>query len=149
MKKVRSIFLCIGIIMFAISLIAFTIDSVTSAISSYRIALKDDIYGSSGEWFWIFCNIILIPIPFLLSEISLIKNSFVILTKEQPKVRKISCCFSSVLALFVIIMIILVEKGIFKYAVNYYAVNNRILFALWPVLIVSFVLGRKQKITVE
>ena len=144
MKKVRSIFLCIGIIMFAISLIAFTLDSVTSAISSYRIALKDDIYGSSGEWFWIFCNIILIPIPFLLSEISLIRNGFVILTKEQPKVRKILCCFSSVLALFVIIMIILVEKGIFEYAVM-----NRILFALWPVLIVSFVLGRKQKITVE
>ena len=93
MKKVRSIFLCIGIIIFAISLIAFTIDSVTSAIISYRIALNDDIYGTSGEWFWTFLNIIFFPIPFLLSEISLIRNGFVILTKEQPKVRKILCCF--------------------------------------------------------
>lgn len=140
MKKVRKIFLCIGLIIFAVSLVAFVIDAIMSAINSYSIALEDDIYGTAGEWFWICLNIVLIPIPFLLSEISLIKNGYILLTNVQLKKRKIFCTISSILALSVIVMILLVKNGCFEYRAS-----NTILLTLWPIVIASFVLGSIQK----
>lgn len=136
MKKARIIFLCIGFIIFAISFAVFAIDEVESAINSIAVAQNDDIFGASGEWFWISLNVSLIPLPFLLSELSLIKNGYVLLTSGQPKARKTLCIISSILSLLIIVMILLVKNRCFEYHIC-----ERILLALWPILIASFILG--------
>jgi hypothetical protein len=139
MKKVQKVVLVIGLIVFAISVVACAIDTVISAIHSNAIAQADDIYGAAGEWFWIGLNVVLMPIPFLLSELSLIRNACLLLTEEQPKARNVFYIISSLLALLVIVMVWLVKIGCFEYRVN-----NTILLTLWPSVIVSFLLGGKR-----
>lgn len=136
MKKVQTIFLCIGLLIFAVSFVVIAIDETASAMKSIAIAREDDIYGAIGEWFWICLNVVFIPIPFLLSELSLIRNGYILLKDSQPKAKKVLCIISSILALLVIIMVLLVKERYFEYIVN-----NTILLTLWPCVIVSFILG--------
>ena len=140
MKKAQKIFLFIGFSVLAVTFVFFAIDTVLTAICSYPTASNDDIYGASGEWFWILLNVILIPVPFLLSELSLIKNGYLLLGDQTTKHKKICCCVSSFLALFVIVMIILVETQNFGFRTN-----NTILLTLLPTTAVSLILGGKLK----
>lgn len=140
MKKAQKIFLFIGFAVLAITFVFFAINTVLTFVDSYSTASNDDIYGASGEWFWILLNVILIPVPFLLSELSLIRNGYVLLDAETPMAKKLRCCISSVLALFVIVMIILVETQNLGFRTN-----NTILLTLLPTTAVSLILGGKLK----
>lgn len=134
MKKVQKLFLWFSLLTFVISVVVCVYDVVVSSLNS--MTHEDDIYGSTGAWFWLCLNVILITIPFLLSEISLIKNLYIFLKKELSKIRKIFITISSVLSLCVIVMIILIENALFEYGVG-----NTILLILWPTIIASFILG--------
>lgn len=140
MKKAQKIFLFIGFAVLVITFVFFAINTVLTFVDSYSTASNDDIYGASGEWFWILLNFLLIPVPFLLSELSLIKNAYLLLGDQTAKHKKICCCVSSFLALFVIVMIILVETQNFGFRTN-----NTILLTLLPATVVSLVLSGKLK----
>ena len=136
MKMVRKLFLCFGLLTFVISVVICVYDIFVSSLNTIAIAQKDDIYGSKDVWFWICLNVILITIPFLLSELSIIKNIYMLLKKELSKTKKFLIIISSILSLGVIVMIILIENKIFQYRVG-----NTILLTFWPTIILSFALG--------
>ena len=136
MKMVRKLFLCFGLLTFVISVVICVYDIFVSSLNTIAIAQKDDIYGSKDVWFWICLNVILITIPFLLSELSIIKNIYMLLKKELSKTKKFLIIISSILSLGVIVMIILIENKIFQYRVG-----NTILLTFWPTILLSFALG--------
>ncbi|MEE1019110.1 MAG: hypothetical protein UH824_06490 [Acutalibacteraceae bacterium] len=152
MKKARTIFLCIGLLIFAVSFVVIAINTTNIAQEAYERATKEN----SGP-FWAAANftvsfeIIFFAIPFLLSELSLIKNGYTLLKDGQPKARKVLCIISSILALLAIFAIILANNQGFQSfltelsftnsSINSVRIIERILFSAWLVLIVSFILG--------
>ena len=141
MTKAREIFLSIGLIVFVMSALVFAIDEIVAAMNSYKTVFEYDIFGELGDWFWICVDIFMVPVPFLLSELSLIINGYILSTKEEQKSRKNLSIVALVLAILVIAVILLVKMGCFEYRIN-----NIILLAVWPIVIASFVLsGIKRK----
>ena len=135
MAKAREIFLSIGLIVFVMSALVFAIDEIVAAMNSYNTVFKYEIFGGFGDWFWIFLDIFMVAVPFLLSELSLMINGYILLTKEQPKARKNIAVVSLIFAFLVMVIIFLVKMRCFAYSVN-----NIILMTGWPLIVASFVL---------
>lgn len=152
MKKVKKIFLYISITVFAVSFAVIAINEVSLAKRLYDKAAQEN---SGLFWYMaestLFEDIVFVAVPFLLSELSLIKNGYTLLTKGQSKARKVLCVISSILALLAISAIILANNQSFNNYLSDLSLSNisiqplkvigSILFITWPVLIASFVLG--------
>lgn len=136
MTKVREIFLSFGLILFVMSALVFAIDEIVAAMNSYNTVFKYEFFGGFGDWFWICVDVFMVPVPFLLSELSLITNGHILLTKEEQKARKNLSIVALALAILVMVIILLVKMGCFEYRIN-----NMILLAIWPIVIASFVLS--------
>ncbi len=119
MKIARTVILWLGLTLFVISFVILTIIMIQSSIVDYNQALEDDIYGTSGFGFVVFVNIVMVPMPILLSELSLIRNVYVILTPNAPKGRLIRCCVSTALTLVAFFMIVFIQIVEIEYRVGW------------------------------
>ena len=152
MRKSQKIFLCISLLIFAVSFVVIAINTYNDAQEAYEIAAKhnEGMFWAAAN-FTVSYEIILIAIPFLLLELSLLKNGYTLLKDGQSKARKVLCIISSILALLAIFAIILANNQGFQSfltelsftnsSINSVRIIERILFSAWPILIVSFVLG--------
>ena len=144
MKKVRTIFLIIGLIAFAASLICA---SIMFAKEANKLNVQEIEPGTEGDLLnkffspsdILFIDFVIFVMPFILSEIILLKNVYVLLTPEQALSRIIFCVLSSVLAMLIIIVLILWFIGCFDHL--RYDTCMDIIGSLIPCLIVSFLLG--------
>lgn len=152
MRKKQKIFLCIGLLIFALSFVVIAINTYNIAQEEYEIAAKhnEGMFWAAAD-FAVYGEIIFFAIPFWLSELSLIKNGYTLLKDGQSKARKVLCIISSILALIAISAIILAHNHSFHSFITKLSHTNSsiqstkiigsILFSSWLVLIVSFVLG--------
>ena len=139
MKDARKCFLYIGFTIFAISLALLTINEVNSIINSYNHS--KNVVGRvllAEEMFWACVSIFLKPLPLLISELSLIKNGYVILSVDQTKTRKKLCIISSILAIIPIFIVLFADNIFISFANKVSA-----LFVNWLIIVVSFVFGTK------
>ena len=99
MKKFQQLFLWLGIATVVASIALITVTSVKDIKASYEFVQGKDLYKNIGEfWLWQFLGIIFAKCPIILSEISLIKNGYVLFIKELSKSKKIYCIISFILA---------------------------------------------------
>ena len=136
MKLARAIFFWVVLTILAVSLVAAAVDMVQMAKSAYTKSQEVDIYAHGEAWVGMALNVCLVPVPFLLSEWFLLRNGCALFTKES---RKAFCILSSLLALLVIGVVVFMEVRDYPFS---YKMNNNIMLSLWPMLILSFVLGR-------
>lgn len=141
MEKAKKIFLYIGIAVFIVTFIYFAIDAVMSARASLEYAREVDIFGGDAQWFWIGINILAVPVPILLSEIIMIKNGCILLSKDESKSKKVLSIISSVLLILVAVMIIIAVNDFVEYKIA-----CTILLSLWLPIIASFILTYKIKV---
>ncbi len=144
MKKVRTIFLIIGLIAFAISFISASIGLAKYANECYAQEIVPGTEGDLRNKFvtpdeYIFIALVIYVMPFILSELMLLKNFYVLLTPEQALSRIIFCVLSSVLAMLIIIVLILWFIGYFDHL--RYDIGMDIIGSLIPCLLLSFLLG--------
>ena len=152
MRKSQKIFLCISLLIFAVSFVVIAINTYNITQEEYEIAAKhnEGMFWAAAD-FAVYGEIIFFAIPFWLSELSLIKNGYTLLKEGQPKAKKVLCIISSILALLAIFAIILANNQGFQNFLTELSYTNSsiqstkiirsILFSAWLVLIVSFVLG--------
>ena len=152
MRKSQKIFLCISLLIFAVSFVVIAINTYNDAQEAYEIAAKhnEGMFWAAAN-FTVSYEIILIAIPFLLLELSLLKNGYTLLKDGQSKARKVLCIISSILALLAIFAIILANNNSFNnylsdlclsdISIQPHKIRSSMLLSTYPTLIVSFVLG--------
>ena len=135
MKKTQRNFLCIGIIIIAISIIIIASRFISSAKELYAHILETNSYKNLNEfWFWFFLENIFVNAPIILSEIFLIKNGCDFLGKEKIKFQKTFCLISSVLIIVCLVLLYIGENS------NYmYHVRQNYITASWILLFISFI----------
>ena len=145
MKTARTIFLCIGLVIFAVLLIASITISVMDYIIDYRDSLeRPDIYKVIiPVWTVSLLNFSLLHVPQLAVVLTLIRNGYVFLTPEAPKGRIIRCIISTVLA----ILVITVHTFIMYYDFIdlEYHVFSKVAFYLFLVAFIPLALGKKTR----
>lgn len=140
MRKFQKICLYVGITVVTISIVVIIVNFLKVSIPAYERALEIDIPYNDDFWLWHIIELIFTKAPLVFSEISLFKNSYVLLGKEQSTFRKILCIISFILAVLVfVISCIIYENENYKYHVR-----SNLMLVSWPVLIVSFILGSRR-----
>lgn len=136
MKKNQKKFLCVGILVVMVSIVIILIEFFDDLMTSYEHALKSDVYKNTSEfWFWCVLELILTKVPLILSEISLIRNGYLLMVKGQLKSNKIFCFISLMLAVTVLVFLYISVNS------NYmYHMRQNYIMASWLLLLISFVL---------
>ena len=147
MRKAQKVYLCIMLSLFVIFLVLFTIHEIqyiaenleyvdrlrSEAEINPDLFYKLEIPSAQFENVWHFCFIYLAVI---VAVLSLIKNGYTLLAKDQPKSKRISCIISSFLVLALITALILYAPYQLS-APGYFLV----ILLIWPIIITSFILG--------
>ncbi len=140
MKILKKISLSVGITIVTISIVVIIVNFLKASIPAYERALGMNIPYNDDFWFWHIIELIFTKAPLVFSEISLFKNFYVFLGKEQSKFRKILCVISFILAVLVFIISCIIYEN-----KNYeYHVRSNLMLVSWPILIVSFIFGSRR-----
>ena len=147
MKTARKIFLWVGIILLVITFIVCVTITVEYYTNAFHRALEyEDLYkgGVVSDVVLVFLVMLM---PVIIIELTLMRNGYVFLTPGAPKGRTIRCIVSSVLVLWVIIVGILLVLGYldFKNHLNGYRMKSNFLFSLLPTAIIALALGKKTR----
>ncbi len=153
MKKSKKIFLLVGTAVVAATLLAFTVWAVryVSYVQDFWAARAlEGSYSGVDTIGWphagdILLAMLLILFPILLTELSLLRNGRLFWAENPSNCRIFLCALSSLLALYVPVMLLLAfvvsgPTGTLAGSVQ----NAARLFCLywsWPTLLVSFLLG--------
>ncbi len=145
MRKFQKISLSVGIIIVAISIVVIIVNFLKISIPEYERVLEMNIPYNDDFWLWHIIELIFTKAPLVFSEISLFKNFYVFLGKEQSKFRKILCVISFILAVLVFIISCIIYEN-----KNYeYHVRSNLMLVSWPILIASFVLGSRRIVKIR
>ena len=141
MEKAKKIFLYIGTAVVIISFIFFAVVFIMDTLNEIEFNRDRDILGKGDEWLWAGVNFLAVPVPILLTEIFIIKDSCILLSSNESKPRKALSIISAVLSVYVIVMAVLLLIGIVDF--NYQEI---VLLSLLVALIASFILSFKIKV---
>ena len=144
MEKAKKIFLYIGTAVVIITFISFVVVLIRDTLYNIEFNRNREFFGkgdADDEWFWAFMSFLAIPVPVLLSEIIMIKNGCILLSKDESKAKKVLSIISAVLSILLIVIVLIAMNDLVDYKLK-----EIILISLWLPIIVSFILTYKIKV---
>ncbi len=144
MEKAKKIFLYIGISIVIITFMLFVVVLIRDTLYNIEFNRNREFFGkgdADDEWFWAFMSFLAIPVPVLLSEIFIIKDGCILLSKDESKARKVLSIISAVLSILLIVLALILLNGLVDF--NFIDI---VFLSIWLALIVSFILTYKIKV---